>query len=208
MMWRCTPLPGTQVKYFKGTFQDPNTFVQLPLQSAVHREIARMFMLQVRCPALPWLLHVHAPGALPCPALAAACSCSRCPALPCPGCSMAACALTARNCHVLVCCSACLRRCAATQPQPTVPPPQQSPRNSKLMQPSRSRGKNPACMHDLVMQRVWKHVACLTLPWSMGASLDPESGSIPLHLVNLCSPLPAPCCYPSGGAGGGEGEQV
>jgi hypothetical protein len=30
-----------QVKYFKGQFQDPNTFVQLPLQSAVHREIAR-----------------------------------------------------------------------------------------------------------------------------------------------------------------------
>ncbi len=33
-----------QVKFFKGTYQDPNTFVQLPLQSAVQREIARFFM--------------------------------------------------------------------------------------------------------------------------------------------------------------------
>ncbi|KAG2423312.1 hypothetical protein HXX76_015459 [Chlamydomonas incerta] len=32
---------NTTTKYFKGTFQNPNTFVQLPLQSAVHREIAR-----------------------------------------------------------------------------------------------------------------------------------------------------------------------
>ncbi|KXZ51812.1 hypothetical protein GPECTOR_11g253 [Gonium pectorale] len=32
---------NTTVKYFKGSFQHPNKFVQLPLQAAVHREIAR-----------------------------------------------------------------------------------------------------------------------------------------------------------------------
>eukprot|EP00798_Chlamydomonas_sp_ICE-L_P014423 gene14423-20429_t len=35
---------NTTVKFFKGDFQDPNQFVQLPLQSAVHREIARWYM--------------------------------------------------------------------------------------------------------------------------------------------------------------------
>ncbi len=39
---------NTTVKYFKGTYQNPNFFVQLPLQSAVQREIARYLMLQVR----------------------------------------------------------------------------------------------------------------------------------------------------------------
>jgi hypothetical protein len=38
---------NTSVKFFKGTYQDPNYFVQLPLQSAVQREISRYFMLQV-----------------------------------------------------------------------------------------------------------------------------------------------------------------
>ena len=32
---------NTTPKSFKGTFQDPNFFVQLPLQAAVQREIAR-----------------------------------------------------------------------------------------------------------------------------------------------------------------------
>ncbi|KAG1680746.1 hypothetical protein FOA52_008079 [Chlamydomonas sp. UWO 241] len=35
---------NTTVKFWKGTFQNPNTFVQLPLQSAVQREIARYTM--------------------------------------------------------------------------------------------------------------------------------------------------------------------
>uniref|UniRef100_A0A7R9Z2A2 ABC transporter domain-containing protein n=1 Tax=Chlamydomonas euryale TaxID=1486919 RepID=A0A7R9Z2A2_9CHLO len=35
---------NTTVKFFKGTYQDPNTFVQLPLQSAVQREITRYYM--------------------------------------------------------------------------------------------------------------------------------------------------------------------
>ena len=38
---------NTTVKFFKGTFQDPNFFVQLPLQSAVQREISRYYMAQV-----------------------------------------------------------------------------------------------------------------------------------------------------------------
>ena len=38
---------NTSVKFFKGVYQDPNFFVQLPLQSAVQREISRYFMLQV-----------------------------------------------------------------------------------------------------------------------------------------------------------------
>ena len=33
-----------QAKYFKGYYQDPNMFVQIPLQSAVQREIARYFL--------------------------------------------------------------------------------------------------------------------------------------------------------------------
>ena len=37
---------NTTVKFFKGTYQDPNFFVQLPLQSAVQREITRFYMNQ------------------------------------------------------------------------------------------------------------------------------------------------------------------
>lgn len=37
----CLLLVLGQVKYFKGTFQDPNTFFQMPLASAVAREAAR-----------------------------------------------------------------------------------------------------------------------------------------------------------------------
>lgn len=44
--WNCMLLL-LQSKSFKGTFQDPNKFVQLPLQSAVHREIARYQLKQV-----------------------------------------------------------------------------------------------------------------------------------------------------------------
>ncbi|MEW5309052.1 MAG: hypothetical protein WDW38_000964 [Sanguina aurantia] len=37
---------NTSQKFFKGQYQDPNTFVQLPLQSAVQREIARYLLSQ------------------------------------------------------------------------------------------------------------------------------------------------------------------
>lgn len=37
---------NTTIKNFKSTYQDPNKFVQLPLQSAVHREIARRQLLK------------------------------------------------------------------------------------------------------------------------------------------------------------------
>eukprot|EP00197_Chlamydomonas_leiostraca_P014447 CAMPEP_0202859992 /NCGR_PEP_ID=MMETSP1391-20130828/1884_1 /ASSEMBLY_ACC=CAM_ASM_000867 /TAXON_ID=1034604 /ORGANISM="Chlamydomonas leiostraca, Strain SAG 11-49" /LENGTH=1190 /DNA_ID=CAMNT_0049539111 /DNA_START=105 /DNA_END=3677 /DNA_ORIENTATION=- len=37
---------NTTAKAFKSKYQDPNTFVQLPLQSAVHREIARYGLAQ------------------------------------------------------------------------------------------------------------------------------------------------------------------
>jgi hypothetical protein len=40
-------LCSSQIKSFKAVTQDPNTFVQLPLQSAVHREIARYRLSQV-----------------------------------------------------------------------------------------------------------------------------------------------------------------
>lgn len=44
----CLPCYSPQTKTFKGTTQDPNKFVQLPLQSAVHREIARYALALVR----------------------------------------------------------------------------------------------------------------------------------------------------------------
>jgi hypothetical protein len=37
-----------QIKNFKGWYQDPNLFIQLPLQLAVHQEIARYYLKQVR----------------------------------------------------------------------------------------------------------------------------------------------------------------
>lgn len=45
--------PATQVKSFKNDLQDSNDFVQLPLQSAVHREIARLQLRSVRAPPVP-----------------------------------------------------------------------------------------------------------------------------------------------------------
>ncbi|GAX72794.1 hypothetical protein CEUSTIGMA_g249.t1 [Chlamydomonas eustigma] len=38
---------NTTTKFFKGTYQDPNFFVQLPLQSAVQKSIARYQMMQI-----------------------------------------------------------------------------------------------------------------------------------------------------------------
>jgi hypothetical protein len=45
-----------QTKFFKGTFQDPNMFFQMPMQMAVEREIHRYFRQQADLPTdtLEW----------------------------------------------------------------------------------------------------------------------------------------------------------
>lgn len=48
---------NTTTKFFKGNYQNPNLFIQIPLQSAVHREIARYFMApanSVAAASLSW----------------------------------------------------------------------------------------------------------------------------------------------------------
>jgi hypothetical protein len=39
---------GLQIKFFKGTVQDPNTFFQIPLMNAIAREISRQYIQEVQ----------------------------------------------------------------------------------------------------------------------------------------------------------------
>ena len=43
-----------QTKYFKGTFQDPTTFFQVPLMSAVAREVSRDYLAKTQ-PGEPFI---------------------------------------------------------------------------------------------------------------------------------------------------------
>lgn len=51
---------NSTVKFFKGVFQDPNTYVQLPLQSAVERAFARIATNGTAAfpQALKWLFNI------------------------------------------------------------------------------------------------------------------------------------------------------